>query len=102
MTHGTISSTTLDYSSDRRQPQAGVEEPGVGLEEAVILAALPAVNGCSGAAQGSWWRVFHHPGMQHAFGIEVPESVAEMCQRRRAALLVHDAKVGILAHVVAL
>ena len=29
----------------------------------------------------------------------VPESVAEMCQPRRAAALVHDAQVGILAHV---
>jgi biuret amidohydrolase len=38
--------------------------------------------------------------MQHAFGMEVPESVAEMCQPRRAAVLVYDAQAGILAHVV--
>jgi nicotinamidase-related amidase len=37
--------------------------------------------------------------MQQAFGMEVPESVAEMCQPRRAAVLVYDAQVGILAHV---
>jgi biuret amidohydrolase len=37
--------------------------------------------------------------MQHAFGMEVPESVAEMCQPQRAAVLVYDAQVGILAHV---
>jgi biuret amidohydrolase len=38
--------------------------------------------------------------MQHAFGVEVPESVAEMCQPRRAAVLVYDAQAGILAHVL--
>jgi biuret amidohydrolase len=37
--------------------------------------------------------------MQHAFGIAVPESVTEMCQPSRAAVLVYDAQVGILAHV---
>jgi nicotinamidase-related amidase len=37
--------------------------------------------------------------MQHAFGMAVPESVAEMCQPSRAAVLVYDAQVGILAHV---
>jgi nicotinamidase-related amidase len=37
--------------------------------------------------------------MQHAFGIAVPESVAEMCQPVRAAVLVYDAQVGIVAHV---
>jgi nicotinamidase-related amidase len=44
-------------------------------------------------------RVWHDPGMQHAFGMAVPESVAEMCQSVRAAVLVYDAQVGILAHV---
>jgi biuret amidohydrolase len=44
-------------------------------------------------------RVWHDPGMQHAFGMTVPESVAEMCQPTRAAVLVYDAQVGILAHV---
>jgi biuret amidohydrolase len=37
--------------------------------------------------------------MQHAFGIDVPESVAEMCKPTRAAVLVYDAQVGIFAHV---
>ncbi len=37
--------------------------------------------------------------MQHAFGMAVPESVAEMCQPARAAVLVYDAQVGILGHV---
>lgn len=37
--------------------------------------------------------------MQHAFGMAVPESVAEMCQPGRAAVLVYDAQVGILPHV---
>jgi nicotinamidase-related amidase len=38
--------------------------------------------------------------MQHAFGVEVPESVVEMCDPRRAAVLVYDAQVGIMAHVL--
>jgi nicotinamidase-related amidase len=38
-------------------------------------------------------------GMQHAFGMAVPESVAEMCQPAHAGVLVYDAQVGILAHV---
>lgn len=42
----------------------------------------------------------HYPGVQRAFGLEVPESVVEMCQARRAAVLVYDAQVGILAHVL--
>ena len=37
--------------------------------------------------------------MQHAFGMDVPESVAEMCQPPRAAVLVYDAQVGIVAAV---
>jgi nicotinamidase-related amidase len=43
--------------------------------------------------------VWDDPDMQHAFGMTVPESVAEMCQPVRAAVLVYDAQVGILAHV---
>jgi nicotinamidase-related amidase len=43
--------------------------------------------------------MWHDPQMQHAFGVSVPESVAEMCQAPRAAVLVYDAQVGILAHV---
>jgi nicotinamidase-related amidase len=37
--------------------------------------------------------------MQYAFGIEVPETVAEMCQPARAAVLAYDVQVGILAHI---
>ena len=37
--------------------------------------------------------------MQHAFGMAVPESMAEMCHPARAGVLVYDAQVGILAHV---
>ena len=43
--------------------------------------------------------MWHHATMQHAFGIDVPESVAEMCKPPRAAVLVYDAQVGIFAHV---
>lgn len=37
--------------------------------------------------------------MQHAFGMAVPETVGEMCHPTRAAVLVYDVQVGILAHV---
>jgi biuret amidohydrolase len=37
--------------------------------------------------------------MQRAFGMDVPESVTEMCQPQRAAVLVYDAQVGIVAAV---
>ena len=37
--------------------------------------------------------------MQRAFGMDVPETVAEMCRPSVAAVLVYDAQVGILAHV---
>ena len=37
--------------------------------------------------------------MQHAFGVDVPESVAEMCRPGAAAVLVYDAQVGILGAV---
>jgi nicotinamidase-related amidase len=37
--------------------------------------------------------------MQHAFGMAVPESVAEMCTPANTAVLVYDAQVGILAQV---
>jgi biuret amidohydrolase len=37
--------------------------------------------------------------MQRAFGMDVPESVTEMCQPPRAAVLVYDAQTGILTHV---
>jgi biuret amidohydrolase len=37
--------------------------------------------------------------MQLAFGMAVPETVAEMCRPATSAVLVYDAQVGILAHV---
>lgn len=37
--------------------------------------------------------------MQHAFGMAVPESVAEMCRPEVTAVLVYDAQVGIFEHV---
>ena len=37
--------------------------------------------------------------MQEAFGMSVPETVAEMCVPGRTAVLVYDAQAGILAHV---
>ncbi len=37
--------------------------------------------------------------MQEAFGMSVPDTVAEMCAPARAAVLVYDAQAGILAHV---
>jgi nicotinamidase-related amidase len=37
--------------------------------------------------------------MQQAFGLDVPETVAEMCRPAVSAVLVYDAQVGILAHV---
>ncbi len=37
--------------------------------------------------------------MQRAFGIDVPDTVAEMCRPSAAAVLVYDAQAGILPHV---
>ena len=37
--------------------------------------------------------------MQRAFGLDVPDSVAEMCRPAAAGVLVYDAQVGILPHV---
>jgi nicotinamidase-related amidase len=37
--------------------------------------------------------------MQHAFEMDVPESLPEMCQPPRVAVLVYDAQVGILPHI---
>jgi nicotinamidase-related amidase len=34
--------------------------------------------------------------MQHAFGLHIPETLAEVCDPRRMALLVYDMQVGIL------
>jgi nicotinamidase-related amidase len=37
--------------------------------------------------------------MQRAFGLDVPDTVAEMCRPGAAAVLVYDAQAGILPHV---
>ncbi len=37
--------------------------------------------------------------MQRAFGMDVPDTVAEMCRPAASAVLVYDAQVGILPHV---
>jgi len=37
--------------------------------------------------------------MQEAFGMTVPETVAEMCRPAASAVLVYDAQVGIFGHV---
>jgi biuret amidohydrolase len=37
--------------------------------------------------------------VQHAFGMAIPDTLAEMCEPRMAAVLVYDAQVGIFAHV---
>jgi nicotinamidase-related amidase len=37
--------------------------------------------------------------VQHAFGMAIPDNVAEMCDPRTAAVLVYDAQVSILTHV---
>jgi biuret amidohydrolase len=37
--------------------------------------------------------------MQQAFGMAVPDTVAEMCRPSTTAVLVYDAQAGILAHV---
>jgi nicotinamidase-related amidase len=37
--------------------------------------------------------------MQQAYGVAVPETVAEMCSPSSAAVLVYDVQVGILSHV---
>ncbi len=37
--------------------------------------------------------------MQRAFGMDVPDTVAEMCRPAASAVLVYDAQVGILRHV---
>ena len=34
--------------------------------------------------------------MQRAFGVDVPDTVAEMCRPGAAAVLVYDAQVGVL------
>jgi nicotinamidase-related amidase len=38
--------------------------------------------------------------VQRAFGLDVPDTVAEMCRPGAAAVLVYDAQAGILPHVL--
>jgi biuret amidohydrolase len=37
--------------------------------------------------------------MQRAYGLEIPETLAEVCRPQRLALLVYDMQVGIVRHV---
>jgi len=37
--------------------------------------------------------------MQRAYGLEIPQTLEEVCDRRRMALLVYDMQVGIVRHV---
>jgi nicotinamidase-related amidase len=38
--------------------------------------------------------------MQHAYGLEIPQSLPELCSPQRMALLVYDMQVGIVRHVL--
>jgi nicotinamidase-related amidase len=37
--------------------------------------------------------------MEHAFGLDIPFTLEEVCDRRRMALIVHDMQVGILSQI---
>jgi biuret amidohydrolase len=37
--------------------------------------------------------------MQHAYGLDIPQSLQEVCSPQRIALLVYDMQVGIVRHV---
>ncbi len=37
--------------------------------------------------------------MEHAYGLEIPQSLQEVCNPRRMALLVYDMQVGIVRHL---
>jgi nicotinamidase-related amidase len=37
--------------------------------------------------------------VQHAFGLEIPETLEDVCRPERLALLVYDMQVGIVGHV---
>jgi nicotinamidase-related amidase len=37
--------------------------------------------------------------MKHAFGLEIPESLADACDPRRTALIVYDMQEGVLAQI---
>jgi biuret amidohydrolase len=38
--------------------------------------------------------------MQHAYGLEIPQTLPELCSPQRMALLVYDMQVGIVRHVL--
>jgi nicotinamidase-related amidase len=37
--------------------------------------------------------------MQHAYGLEIPQTLEEVCRPQRMALLVYDMQVGIVSHI---
>jgi hypothetical protein len=37
--------------------------------------------------------------MQRSYGLEIPETLEEVCRPQRLALLVYDMQVGIVRHV---
>ena len=37
--------------------------------------------------------------MEHAFGLDIPLTLEEVCDRRRMALIVHDMQVGIVGQI---
>jgi nicotinamidase-related amidase len=76
--------------------ELGHEVGDVGLDGAEADVELMGELGVAAATGGGRGTI---SSMQHAFGLDVPESVAEMCQPPRVAVLVYDAQVGILPHV---
>ena len=37
--------------------------------------------------------------MQHFFGLDIPQTLAEICDPRRLALLVYDMQVGVVSQI---
>ena len=37
--------------------------------------------------------------MKHAFGLDIPESLADACDPRRTALIVYDMQEGVLGQI---
>ena len=37
--------------------------------------------------------------MEHAFGLNIPRSLEELCDRTRTALIVYDMQVGIVSQI---
>jgi nicotinamidase-related amidase len=66
---------------------------------------------CDGAAVlVGWWETLRRPGaalkrfkrgdvMQRAYGLQVPQSLDEVCDPHRLALIVYDMQVGILEQI---